>query len=115
MARVDQIDLVGPRIPLRFKIGQSIVIPVSVKDPSDDSAVNITGRTYTAKIGPEGGASIATFLVTPVDLPNGLTNFVLTDTVTNGLAKGRYIWELWEDNRLILEGPVEIVAKKVDA
>ncbi len=113
MARVDQIDLIGERIPLRFMAGQAIVIPVSVLDPSDESGVNVTGRNYTAKIGPPGGASIAEFVVNAVDLAQGTFQLTMSNSVTALLTKGRYIWTFWEDNRLVLEGPVEIIANKL--
>lgn len=110
MATTDQIDLVGIEVPLRFRVGEAIVIPVSVVQSSDGTtAVNVTGRTYDVQIGTVGGSSIATFTISSLDAVNGTFELALD---TSSLSKGRYYWELWEDNRFVCGGPVEITERK---
>lgn len=113
MATTDQIDLVGDEVPLRFKVGESIEIPVQINN-ADGSAANITGRTYTGDIGSIGEV-IASFTTNDIDLPNGQFSFIMNNFITIDLAKGRYNYEFWEDNHFLWGGPVEIEEQKVTA
>lgn len=112
MGATDQIDLVGIDLPLRFKVGETVVIPVSVLGSDGVSTVNITGRNYSAQIGAVGGSSIATFTKSNADDVNGTFELTLSSNITSLLSRGRYFWELWEDDTFLLGGPVEIVERK---
>ena len=107
----DGFDFVRIDIPLRFTVGQSISIDVQIVSGAG-TIVNITGRTYTAKIGPDGSTSILSLTPTITDGVNGMLR--LTSTATTGLTPGSYRWEVWENtDNFLWGGPVEIVAKRV--
>lgn len=104
------IDFAGNPINLRFVIGQTLDIAIEVKD-EDGSATNITGRTYTCEIGPEGQPAEETFTVVETDMLNGLVNFTLD---TSSMDEGTYKWIAWEENsRLLWQGNVEAVSPSV--
>lgn len=115
MATTDQIDLVGIEIPLRFKVGAAISIPVAITTRVSGSleAVNVSGRQYSAAIGPVGGNALVEFTIGDADYINGTFSFVLSSVQTNTLSKGRYYMEAWEDNNFLWGGPVEVVEDKV--
>lgn len=105
----DGFDFVGEEVPLRFVAGQTIVIDVQIVN-DDDVPTDITGRTYTAEIAPEGGAVIAT--LTPSFVDATLGKLRLTSGDTSGLTTGDYVWDFWENgDNLLWTGPVEIVAR----
>lgn len=109
-----QLDFVGSEVPLRFVIGQLVVIRVQMLN-DDGTVQNITSRTYSAKIGPEGGAAIATFTGTLIDAPNGIMEFSYDSSVLAANQAGTYVFEGWEDSNknYLWSGPVEIVAKRI--
>jgi hypothetical protein len=107
---LDGFDFVGEEIPLRFKVGQAVIIDVQI---TDDSGVptDITGRTYTAQIAIEDGAVIATLTPTITNGPQGLLR--LTSGSTSALTPGSYVWEVWENvTNFLWSGPVEITARR---
>lgn len=107
----DGFDFVKVPIPLRFKIGQTIIIEMQVTDGYGVPA-NILGRTYTFKLGPDGGSSILTIAGVITDNINGMLKF--TSGSTSGLSAGNYQWEVWENtDNFLCGGPVEITSKRV--
>lgn len=116
MAITDQIDLVGIEIPLRFRVGAAVTIPVAIKTRVNGTleAVNVSGRVYSAAIGPiGGGAALVNFTITDADYINGAFSFALSSVQTNTLTKGRYYMEAWEDNTPLWAGPVEVVETRI--
>jgi len=106
-----QLDFIGDEVPLRFVIGQLIDIALAIVD-EDGATVNVTGRTYTAEIGPDEGASVVSFVQVNTDPLTGLINLTL-DT-SSGITAGTYRWIAWEDgNNYLWGGPVEVIAPSV--
>jgi hypothetical protein len=107
----DGFDFVGTDVPLRFKRGQRVEILAKVTD-DDGNILDITGRTYQAKIGAGGGAvATATFSYTITNGPAGLVQLTLD---TGAITAGAYKMEVWENNTNFLwGGPVEVLDKEV--
>lgn len=107
----DGFDYVGTEVPVRFKIGQFVEFILQVTD-NDGNILDITNRSYQAKIGPGGGANaIATFSYQVTNGPQGLVKFSLDST---GMTAGQYRLEVWENNtNFLMSGPVEVVSKEV--
>lgn len=105
---LNELNLVGPEIPLSFVKGAIIDIGIEVVDILG-APVNIFGRTYTAKIGPSGGAAIATFTQVDTNLAQGLVNLTLTTGPIAALVAGQFRWVAWENGtRFLWRGPVTI-------
>jgi hypothetical protein len=104
-------DFVGTDVPLRFKRGQRVEILAKVTD-DDGNILDITGRTYQAKIGTGSGTvATATFSYTVTDGPGGLVQLTLD---TGAVVAGTYVMEVWENNTNFLwGGPVEVLDKDV--
>ena len=109
---LDGFDFVKTEIPLRFKVGQQLVIDAQIINDLGEST-DITGRTYEMKIGPVGGAAILTITGVITSAINGLVTF--TSGSTTGLTPGAYHWEVWENtNNYLWGGPVTIVERKIN-
>lgn len=111
MPVLEGFDFVKEELPLRFKIGQTILIEVQIVDDLG-VAPDITGRTYEATIGIIGGATVLTITGTITDAANGMVRFLSGST--SGLTPGQYYWEVWENSdNYLWGGSVEIVDRKV--
>ena len=67
---------------------------LTVKD-STGTVVDLTGSTMTSKLRKTHLSSSATSFTTAlVSATDGTCSITLTDTVTSGLAEGRYVWDL---------------------
>jgi hypothetical protein len=108
---LDGFDFLRSEVALRFKVGQAVIIDVQIVN-DDDVPTDITGRSYTAQIGPEGGSVIASLSPSMVDAVLGKLRF--TSGSTSGLTPGQYVWEVWENgDNFLWSGPVEIVARSL--
>jgi hypothetical protein len=106
---LDGFDFVRNEIPLRFKVGQVVIIDVQITNGLD-VPTDITGRSYTAQIAIEDGAVIASLTPSFVNAAQGLLR--LTSSSTSALTPGQYVWEVWENvTNFLWSGPVEIVAR----
>lgn len=106
---LDKLDFIGKPIPLRYKVGEVVSIPLEFK--TGTAATDITGKTWTVEVGPEGGSSALTGSIAIVSAVNGTATLTLD---TSGSTAGNYVWEVWEDGDLFLwGGPVEAVAPDV--
>jgi hypothetical protein len=107
-------DFVETDVPLRIKQGQLAEITVQIVD--DKRIVqDITGRTYTGKIGVgDGTAAVASFTYVITDPINGIVKFSLSSAASAGITAGHYRWEVWEEGTNHLwSGPVEVVKKEI--
>jgi len=101
------IDLIGESVDMRWVKGQLVIVALTVVD-EDGAPVNITGRTYTCKI---GSNPVVAFTQEEVDYINGLVNLQLISST--GPAAGTYDMTAWEDLNLLWEGTVEVRDPKV--
>lgn len=110
---LNELNLVGQEIPLTFMKGASLDIGIEVVNASKQP-VNITGRTYTVKIGAgDGGAFIAQFTQVNTDPLNGLVNLTLATAPIVALTAGKFRWIAWENTRFLWRGPVTILSPDV--
>jgi hypothetical protein len=112
----EALDFVGPDVYLRFKKGQLILIRVLMLN-ENGTIQDITGRTYSAKLGDLTGATVATFSSSIVGPgANGTVEFSLDTSAIGTLDPGQYVVEAWEDSNKnhIWAGPVEVVAKLIN-
>lgn len=81
------------------------------------TAVNITGRTYTAQVRDSTGTLILTLTCTVPTGTDGIVTISATDTLTAALTVGEYTWALQEvsgtQTNDILEGRCTVKAKQV--
>ena len=106
MPVLEGFDFVKEELPLKFKIGQTILIEVQIVDDLG-VAPDITGRTYEAIIVDSTDTVILTITGTITDAANGMVRFLSGST--SGLTPGQYYWEVWENSdNYLWGGPVEI-------
>lgn len=90
----------------------------SVTVTSDGStAVNITGRTYTAQVRDSSGTLVLTLTCTVPTGTDGIVTLSATDALTLALTPGIYTWALQETSGSstndILAGQCHVRAKAV--
>jgi len=99
--------------PLTIIIGDTKTVSVTMKDGTG-TAINITGRTYSAQLRStiQDSAPLATFTCSVVSGAAGTLSATLSSTTTGALADGDGVWSLRETNgstiTTLLEGPVKI-------
>lgn len=81
------------------------------------TAVNITGRTYTAQVRDADGTLILTLTCAVPTGTDGVVNITATDTLTLALTPGVYTWALQElsgsTTTDILAGQFRVIPKAV--
>lgn len=61
-------------------------------------ALDITGRTYSGSVAATiGGTVVATPTITVVDAANGQITVAMSDTITDQLTQGRYVFDVIEN------------------
>jgi hypothetical protein len=84
---------------------------------SSNTAINITGRTYTGQLRKSKSSEIAISFTTSItDGANGILTFSLTPAQTSNISAGSYIYDLQEVNgpitTTLITGPA-IVSREV--
>lgn len=80
-----------------------------------DFSIDLTGYTFDAEVvSAITYAEVASITVTAVDLEEGQVNLAMSETVTDAIAPGSYLWRLiWTApgtvRRTALEGVLEVV------
>ncbi len=103
-----------PNYPLTVIIGDTKTVSVTMQDATG-TAINITGRTYTAQLRATADASavLASFDCAIVSGSGGTMGATLSATTTSTLSPGDGVWSLRETSSSVvttlLEGPVKIV------
>lgn len=102
----NELDFVGKEIPLGCVKGALIVIGFEVVD-KNNQPVDISTRTYTAKIGPRGGPAAASFTYIAINALLGLGSLTLNTATVDA---GDYRWIAWENaTNFLWHGPVTII------
>ena len=111
-SNLSELDYISEEVDLRIVIGQLVEFNISVVDLAG-AVVDITGRTYNAYVGPDGGTAIASFVQVANDPTNGLVTMRLTALTTGALTAGSYKWIVWEDDVPLWQGDAEITSPPV--
>lgn len=79
--------------------GDSYTHETRIKN-SANTAINISGRTYTAQIKRSKGSDsvVASFTTSITDAANGILTFSMTSSNTANIASGIYYYDLEETN-----------------
>lgn len=85
--------------PLNIRIGDTETVTVTMQD-ANGSAINITGRTYSAQIREKASSTsaLATFSCSIVNAAQGKFACTLSSTVTANLSPANAVWDLQENN-----------------
>ena len=84
---------------------------------SSNTAIDISGRSYSAQIRPFAGSDdvTATFTTTIVSAEDGQMRFSLTPSQTANISAGTYVYDLQETNAgvvlTIMSGSVTVTAE----
>jgi hypothetical protein len=112
----------GPgAVDLPIVRGDDVSYPIALYTAYTSESVNtpldITGRTYSSAIAAtKGGAVVATPTVTVTSAATGKITWSLTDTQTDALTAGRYVWDLVENpgtssERTLIIGTLRITGR----
>ena len=85
--------------PLNVRIGDTETVTVTMQD-ANGSAINITGRTYSAQIREKASSTsaLATFTCSIVNGAQGKFACTLSSAITSNLSPANAVWDLQENN-----------------